>query len=453
MEEEEKGISISEIFKVIFKRVWWVVGVTAAVLIVFTCIMQFLYNPSNQKYTTSYDIRLPSFKTNTDGTVIEEYPDGTQLKVSDSVLLENLQLIKNESLLPEDKRTGKFADIDIVKMVNDDDIELIRAIEKKEDETYEYHNTVRIVKKYFKNKEQALAFVKAVAEFPVDNAIKIVNSMNYSERLARFDRYMTYEEKINALVEQKNYIINTYEGIKQLYGGEYVPAGLNSEKDIDEYIRDLTDVFDARQQEAVRNTVSAKYYVWDTATYLENAQAKIDSLTVEIQDNENTIAALQEARKHLLMTGGGIVATEAYEVRIAELTEENSKKNNEKLKTERTLDAISAYTDGEGKAAKDAFDARLNEIRNQLEQSTQILRTVNIATYEEKAQVVYVNNKVEVEGGLNIIIAAVIGALIGFVIVSIVILIIDFPKYKRQKLAEQAGEKEISEEADGKEKE
>ena len=98
--EEEKGISIGEIFKVIFKRIWWLVAATAAVMIVFVCVVQFWYNPNKQSYSASFVIRLPSDNA---------YPDGTTLRMSDSVLLENLQIIKDESLMPESKRTGKFA--------------------------------------------------------------------------------------------------------------------------------------------------------------------------------------------------------------------------------------------------------------------------------------------------------------------------------------------------------
>ena len=447
--EEEKGISIGEIFKVIFKRVWWVVAVTATVMIAFLCIIQFWYNANEQVYTASFDIRLPSYKENPDGTISEEYPDGTVLKVADSVLLENLQLIKDEVFLPESQRTGKFSNINIEKMVNEDDIELIRTIEAKEDETYEYHYTVRIGKKYFKNKYQAADFVKAVAEFPVNNSRDIVHSMNYTERLLKYDRYLTYEEKIKALIEQKEYLVKTYDDIKEQYGGEYVPEGLSSAKSIDDYILDLTDVFDLRKQEAVKNTVSANYYVYDTQTYLDTAEAKIKALEVEISENEKRIEA-QRIERDKLTANGSIQETTEFDKIIADLTDKNAVMKNEIKRTNDTLERIEAYiADG----SKTNFDVSLNKIRAQLEQATQTLRTVNIATYEEKAQAIYVNNKVVVEGGLNIILAAVIGAIAGFVIVSIVILIIDFPKYKRQKLAAEAGEAEITEQPDGEEKE
>ena len=451
--EEEKGISIGEIFKIIFKRVWWVVAVTAAVMIAFVCVVQFWYNVNDQKYTASFDIRLPSFEEKSDGTIAEKYPDGTELKVADAILLENLQLIKDESLLPEANRTGKFANINIEKMISEDDIELIRTIQKQEDETYEYHYTVRVGKKYFKNKAQAIDFVRAVSEYPVNNARMIVDKMNYTERLMGFDRYPTYEEKIDALIEQREYLIDTYNNLKELYGGEYVPAGLNSNKQLDDYIHDLADVFDLRQQDAVLNTINAHYYVYDTETYINTAAENIASLEVKIQENENRIVALREEREKLKDSFGNIQETTEFDKLIATLTDESAVMRNEIDKTHKTLEKISSYTDGEGKAEKEKFDARLSGIRTQLEEATQVLRTVNIATYNEKAQAIYVKNKIVIEGGLNIVLAAVIGAVIGFVIVGVVILIIDYPKYKREKLALNAGEENTSKQPDGEEKE
>ena len=62
MENEENGVSISEIFKVIFKRVWWVVGVTLAFLLLFVLVVQFWLNRQQQTYTVTYTIDFPGIE-------------------------------------------------------------------------------------------------------------------------------------------------------------------------------------------------------------------------------------------------------------------------------------------------------------------------------------------------------------------------------------------------------
>ena len=44
---------------------------------------------------------------------------------------------------------------------------------------------------------------------------------------------------------------------------------------------------------------------------------------------------------------------------------------------------------------------------------------------------------IETEGGINILVAAVVGAVLGFIIVSVVILIKDMPEYKRRKYGDK----------------
>ena len=433
--QEESGVTVGAIFKIIFKRIWWAVGVTVAVAIAFACVIQFWYNSEKQTYSASYELVLPG------GT---GYPDGTALRPEESVILGNLQLIRDEGLLPEEERTGRFAGIDVEKMVREDGISFAQVINERGDGTYEYRNTVSVVKKYFKSSETAADFIREIARFPIINAIYIANNMSYTNSLSRYDNYKTYEERISALVEQKEYILKAYQDIAALYGGGYVPAGLSSGKDIDRYIRDVSELLDERQQEALRNTYKAYYYVYDTSEkFINEAKANIAKLEEEISDNEKIIADLSEKAKDFVKDGNLIMA-EAFSERIAQYVEENAKKRNEIDRLDKTLEQIGVYSgdgaDPTAKKAKDEYDATLQSLRVQLEECSATLKEVTIATYDEKAQVKYENNKIKAKGGVNLIFAAILGAVLGFVAVGAVILIIDYPKYKREKLARQAQE-------------
>ena len=420
MEEEEKGITLGDIFKVIFKRVWWVVGVTAAVLIAFVCVIQFWYNPSNQVYSAQFELRLPYGNT---------YPDGTALRLSDSVMLENLRIIKAESYLPEEERTGIFKDVDIEKMV--------------EDESYVYHNSINVAKKYFKDEDTAVAFTKAVVEFPVTKARYLVQNINYYERLTRYDTYTTYGEKIATLNSQKDYISSVYAGIANVFGGEYVPAGLGSTKTIAEYQRDLINVFDQTEQDYINKTIAEEKYFFNAQEIKRNNELDISLAEEEIEDYNELLQGQKEAMQEVIDKLGTEEVSkhvEAFNAKIADYTEHiiSLQRNIERWRKQ--IERIDAYTASSGEAAdkKAAFDKTLGEIRAEIEECTAEMAKVNIATYNEKAQVIYVNNKIEAEGGLNILLAAVIGLLIGFVLVSVVILIIDLPAYKRVKYAPPA---------------
>lgn len=50
MDYEERSISLSELVKIIFKRVWWVVGVTLAVMLIFIFAVQFAQQTKSDLY-------------------------------------------------------------------------------------------------------------------------------------------------------------------------------------------------------------------------------------------------------------------------------------------------------------------------------------------------------------------------------------------------------------------
>lgn len=429
MEEEEKGITIGEIFKVIFGRVWWVIGVTAAILIAFVCVMEFWYNRNQREYIVRYEVRLPSGET---------YPDGEALTAQDSIALANLNMIKSEGYLPESDRTGKFKDIDVEGMVANDDITFSLNIDENPDGTYTYHNNITIKSKYFKDEDTAVAFIKAVAGYPVYHALEIVRNLGYTYNLTRYEAFDTYQERFDALVAQRNYILDSYQTLINLYGSSYKPAGMSST--LGDYDNELINIFDEEEQESIRNSYQHGHLVF---VDMEEPTAKLESLDRQIEITQNKITSnesiitMLEAKRDEALSAASVAIKEvaSFNERIAALTQENGELELTKGDLQSRRKAITDYQSGINKAEKERIDTAMGDARDSLEQCAQTLKQVNIATYGEKAQVVFVNNKIEVEGGMNIILAAVIGLVLGFVLVSVVILIIDLPKYKKAKAA------------------
>ena len=173
---EQSGMTIGDIFRIIFRRKWWVTGVTVLMLVVAVLLVQFWYNPMDRVYTLSYTIRTPESSQGL-------YPDGTVLRPEDSILLPNLEDVKSEKYIAEDERTGEFSDIDIVSMVDKDGITLTSTVPVVTEETTVVEPTVYTLTaeaKYFKNSDQARHFLRAVAEYPVNTAKEIVHGMGYS---------------------------------------------------------------------------------------------------------------------------------------------------------------------------------------------------------------------------------------------------------------------------------
>lgn len=429
---EEYGITLGEICRIIFRRVWWVIGVTAAFLLITVLLVQFWYNPNNRQYTLSYNIRFPDSSSGL-------YPDGTPLRVTDSVLLGSLTEIKSGTYSEGEENAPDFSDIDIEDMVENDAISLTAVTTEASDSGEAGWSGYRLTVsyKYFKDSAQAVAFIKKIAEYPIDKAQYIVENALYNYNLTQYDVGTTYEAKIAALINQKNYVMSIYDFIKNNYGETYRPLGA-SDKTITDYINEASTIFDSRIQSAYYNTVTANYYVWDTETYKLTANASIEATRIEIANNEAIVSALEDKIAELDKNDTAFDQIEAYHEKIASYVERNTQLETSIKTTEETLAKIEIYeSDPQAVEDKAEFDAQLDSTRAQLATLTETAKSLRIATYQNESMVLYVNNTIETEGGINILVAAVVGAVLGFIIVSVVILIKDMPEYKRRKYGDK----------------
>lgn len=413
---------MNNIFNVIKKRIWWILGAAIVFAVAFVCIIQFMYNPKKETYSAEFDLRLPG------GGV---YPDKTELWLEDIIKIENLLDVKNESYVPEAMRTNEYAGVDIEKMIDEDDIKFSRNIKPLEDGTFSYTYTVEIHNKYFKNRNLARSFLKDVIQSPLEKAKSIAESMNYLERLYAYDTQLTYSEKISALTLQKDYILSIYNDIKQLYGGTYVPKGLDSTKSIDDYTRELINVFNDTEKEYINKEINEKYYFFDAERMLDNLNIDISLAQREIEKNNLLIDGQYEEMEKVLQKlppEDAVKQITSFTNKISEYRTLNDTLEDNISQYEAQKNSILNYTEGAGKAEKEAFDSKLDDIRDNLEAYTQTAREVNIATYNEKAEVNFANNNIKPKGGINVFVSIIIGAIAGFILSSAGAAVIDLSR-------------------------
>jgi hypothetical protein len=416
--EEEKGISIGEIFKIIFKRVWWVVGVTVAFLIVFVLLVQFVYNPSKRTYSVSYNFTYPNMASS-------QYPDGTTFRYTDLISEDTLKEIVDNS-------EGKYSNIDVSEMVANDDISI--AYEEVDSDITPIDNNsyvvIEVKSKYFKNSEQAKDFIYDIIQNPKNKINKQIEEMDYSSNLTvGYVNAVTFTDKISYLQSQRTYLLGMYDSLINSYGQYYTING----KTLNAYRIELTNTFDNEDQTEVNNELSEKRYVLQYERYLANADTRIALLERDKTYNQNEIDALVTERNKLIQEYGSTtsIEVETFNSRIRELT--TAQESIEKSITEinETVAAINA-----GNSYKDALEeytAKLDAFSTKLQEQTNIFKTVRTSVYADKTEITYKGNSVSPDGGLNIILAAVIGLVVGFVLVSIVICIIDLPKYRKER--------------------
>ncbi|MGN0813908.1 MAG: hypothetical protein ACI4MH_01595 [Candidatus Coproplasma sp.] len=434
MEEmEEKSISIGEIIKVIFKKVWWVVGVTAAFMLVFVLVVQLWYNHNSQEYKLSYNMYFPGMSSGT-------YPDGTTYRMYDLVSEDVLLDIQQNS-------NGELDSVDISKMVANDGISIervtIAADESKNIQADEYI-TVSVSTKYFKDADQAAVLLKAIANYPINYTKTSLENLTYDANLRYYENeyYVDYEGKIDYLTAQRNYLLGMYDSLIGATNSDYNVSYVNSlgaitTETLAQYRSICAMVLNDVQLSELKSELSAERYQYDAERYISIANNQKTVLNTErgyLVTEKNQLTTERDALYNSIVSSGGSVTTiiielESYNNRIIELTSEINKIDVQLAEIDKNLAAIENI-DSEKEAA---FNAKLDTYYTQLQEQTKIFKTVRMNVYDEEAYVRIRTNKIVAEGGLNIILAALIGAILGFVAVCVVICIIDVPKYLKER--------------------
>ncbi|MDE6557739.1 MAG: hypothetical protein K2K39_01390 [Clostridia bacterium] len=424
--EEDNGLTFTDVLKVILKRIWWVVGSMAIALIAVVLIIQLWYNPTVNNYSVSFEISYPDSESG-------KYPDGSTVLLSDSITYNALNGVVNPVIAPEE--TNKLSGIDVRKMVDNDDISIAQDMSQSADGSIKRVYTLSVKAKYFKNDDQAAIFIRKVASYPVAKVNKLIASKNYEVYLDVYNNATTYEDKIQALLLQKQYLETNYKSL------------VIADSDVETNLAQLNNVFTTVQRQYLLDTIVAKYYVLDTENYLKEADMRIAALKNQQADNDALIEAQRaeraKAAEELAANGQSMSLDNEYDKKIVQYVEANAKLQNDIDKISETCKEIEKYTDDTNDASseKKAFDELLESYNAQLKAATDILAATSKTVYADNTRVIFSNNKIEKKGGRGVIMSALIGAVLGLVISAAVICIIDLPKYKKSLFsAAQSGE-------------
>lgn len=419
--EEDNGLSFMEILKVIFKRIWWVLGATAACLLIVVLVTQLWYNKRVQYFSVNYEIVYPDSASG-------KYPDGSDLLVSDAISLNTLSAIKNGEYSAEDP--DEFKSVDVEKMLADDGISIAEEVTQNPGGSIKRSYTLTVSAKYFQNDEQAVEFIRNVAIYPVKRVFSILDTKEYGLYFSVYDAAKSYDAKIEALLAQKNYLESEYNKLKN-YGST-----------VEVNIASLHNLFTTEQRQALADRITANYYVFDTESYIDNAAARKKALNNQITDNLKIIGDEEEKRGN---SNPNDVNTNPYDQIIAELIRKNAELENEIKTIGATEDAIKLYTT-EGTddyTKKQTFDAQLEKYRTDLFKATEELKTVSKSIYSTNSRVIFASNRIGRQGGTGAVVAALLGAVIGLLVSAVIVCIVDVPKYKKQKLARASAPEQV----------
>lgn len=432
MEEEESGIKWGAVFAVIKKRLIFIIAIAVVAALVAGLLTGFVFNAGKDTYTLSFDLKSPSGE----GSL----PDGTAFSVQNLVYSGNLQRVKDSNEM--------FAGLDI-GILSSGDITITdnRAVEGEEERpAADARYTITAKESCFDSYEQADEFMHAVAESFVTLTQEALNGRNYSAWEQSYTLASDYDERINVLRSQYNYVLSVYDGLiaTRAYA-DFEVDGYTVEQHRAQAAGDIST-----RLTALGNEQNISAYVLGDSNNAVLYEAK--ELERQKQVNTAKIEALKEEIANLLGIYGDRISAsqldtfESFHADIASLTQRNVEIDEQ---LERLYTSI-GYVEQEGKwvmetgqlsKAPQTFTDEMEALRTRIAADTQTMSKVVSAVYSGFTAAEFRQAGAEVtSGGTNTIFVTVAAFVVAAFAAACVFALAG---YRKQVSAEEAAQSEV----------
>ena len=424
--EQEDGISLLDILRVMFGRKILLLIITISIGLIGTIAILFGFNKLKGKYVADFTYSDANFLEN-------KYVDGASFNYASLITADNLVRIKNSD--------PQYDSININKLIENNGISISRTIVEGEKEIIDVSYSLVADKKYFSSETQAKNFIKAVASTAVEENANKVKYLSYDTNLNSFDKQATLDSKIRFLREQYDFITTKYEELIKDYNNCVIKS---KNKSIASYADEFKNAFD------LQNSVDTLY-----GNLLKNIYVlDYDNKKEEYETIYNTYVALYESRNSKINDLKALINDIIQSLPDAKKDSLDLSKYNEELiklssQKREYEEMISYYENVLGKLdttdpkyiaratneESQKFLTSVNQIKEKLVEYTNILKEVENDVLNDNNNVYFTKtNVIYTSGNINAVIAIVISLALGLVVGCIVNLIIDHKKITNNEL-------------------
>ena len=211
--EQENGVSFGRVMKVAFHNWKRLLIILSAVTVVAACALQFGYNKFKGAYTSTFTYSSTDLKKG-------EYVDGSTFVHTIITSQATLENVKNSN--------ESFSNINVEKIIKSNDIAISKETVEANNKVVDYTYTLSIPSKYFSNSTQAKEFIDKIAYAPIEKDASLVNEDNYNSNLKLFDSSLTFEDALDALENEANFLSNQYTDLEEVSSAITSIAGANN---------------------------------------------------------------------------------------------------------------------------------------------------------------------------------------------------------------------------------
>lgn len=430
----EDGITVGELFHLIGKRIWYILGVSVLIALITGLAFAFGLNPKSKTYSLNFIVSYPS-------TDAMNYPDGSPFYYND--------LISAASLEEAKASDPRFQSVDVGMLLKKDDVDIsLESQEMINDSRFVGNFTLTVKGSYFSNPTVANDFLRAVAKVPIDRVIRLARETDYTLDEGIFEA-ASLNDRLELLAELKEDMLAQYDEWISLYRDSYMVEG----KTLKNHKADVTVIYSENTQKTFLTELNTYGYV-----QTENIERQITLLTRERELNNRMIEALQKAIKDQ----NGETETASG---LAKSSQASSDDTDDTVSTQPSV-SINSYTEISAQIANltirneqiayqienlteenvEDFEARVKKEYTNLTNAANTMKSITGEIYAQHSTVIYATSKAVAGGTTNAVLAAVAGFIVAFIIASIVFCVIDMTSAKKHAKDGAEQEDEVNDE-------
>lgn len=433
----EDGVSIKEIFSWIWAKKLIGLILACFVLLIVVLGVVFFYNPMKAVYSIRYQYGgIPNLDQGTyvDGSVFNYFEI-----VSEEAIFATIEKDESFSSLKNGVEGAQFS---------------ISYTPKQEEQTTLEEYVISVNANFFSNEKQAKAFLVELAKYPLYKTTEILNQQNYDYNLTQYESVDTFEEQLAYLTNQVNFLIANYDLLISYFGDASVDVqGSNAylSQIKQELSKVLTDADTNFSLTVLQDELSYNGYVKDytktKALYekqLATLKEKIYEDPTDPSNDSYLIRRLKklESQQEALLNqtnGSTVVTTEALKDivnQIAQINAEIAQIEDEIRILTKKLENIALVEEGKGEtflSDSQTFAGKMDNLKRQLEQETELYKTISKNLFETNMQIYFMDAKVITEtGSINLILTGIIGIVGGVLVGGVVAGILGYRSEKKK---------------------
>lgn len=422
-EENEGGFTFSEFFRIVLKRIWWVLGISVAVALIVGLVNMYALTPGKIEYELTFMIEYPNSADRLN-------PDGMPFRYESIIYSDRLNAVKEAN--------DEFANIDVDKMTTSRSISISEATRTEAQTVSDLGiYTIKAKGSYFSSEKQASEFLRAVCEKAVSEITEMVEKSDYSANLVAYQSNTTFADRIASLEAQQTFLLAEYDKLMEQYSKDIVNG-----KAINAYRSELAAALngDIRISNLKTDLELNRYLLSESPSEVELTIAKLERQ----RDMNEAIIAQQyvEMEKTAERLKGEGVSGDKYDSAYVPFTTVISSLQEENIRLYREISELKISigykyrenTDGKKELylPEDAqpidntkFSKDMETLYGIMRAQTDTCKTVIGTLYREKSKAVLQQNNVSVSGGQSTILLAAVGFVVALILSAIVVYCIE----------------------------